>query len=293
MFAAQSLDFCADLLEQERRGLRDDVHAFDIFGTYFYLLNNSPTLPGGRKNPLADVRVRRALDEVIDKRALVDKVTRLDQRVADTFIPPGTIPGYHSPPGLKCMSDAATPAERDRILADARRQLTEAGYPGGRGFPELTILYNPEGGHRLVSEFPRNTWGRELHIPAQIQSLEFKVLLDRRSDGDYMVARSGWTGDYSDPTTFLNLFRTGNGDNESKFSSPQVDRWLDAADRTIDPAARMKLLEKAEARCMDERVPFIPLYHYKAVHLFDPKRITNLPMHPRNMQLLYLVRVKK
>ncbi len=292
MFSAQSLEFCSELLEAQREGKRKDVHDFDSYGTYYFLFNNSPKLASGEKNPLADVRVRRAFARVVDKKALVENVTRVRQTPANVFIPVGAIGGYHSPKGLPCLSDAKDENERKQIIETAKRELADAGYPDGKGFPAITIVYNADGGHKLVSDFLRDTWARTLNVHMDLQTLEFKVLLDRRSEGAYVIARSGWTGDYSDPTTFLNLFRTGNGDNESKFSDPKVDALLEEADRTVDPQKRFGLLEEVERIAMDDEVPFLPLYHYKLVHLYNPDRISGVTLHPRNMQMFAEIRVK-
>jgi oligopeptide transport system substrate-binding protein len=89
-FGATPLAFMPELLKRKAAGRRNDVHELAAFGTYYYAFNCRPKLPDGRTNPFADVRVRRAFAMTIDKRALVEKVTRLNQPVTSVFIPPGS-----------------------------------------------------------------------------------------------------------------------------------------------------------------------------------------------------------
>ena len=98
-----------------------DLHIFPAFGTYFYSLNCLPNLPDGRKNPLADVRVRQALSMAIDREPIVRNVGRIGQPPSLTYIPPHVFEGYSSPPGLAYDPD------------QARKLLADAGYPNGRG----------------------------------------------------------------------------------------------------------------------------------------------------------------
>src|SRR5690606_16382014 len=76
---------------------RPDVHATPMAGTYFYNFNCQATLPDGRRNPLADTRVRRALSMAIDRDALVASVTGMGEPPAYTFIPPAALANYHPP----------------------------------------------------------------------------------------------------------------------------------------------------------------------------------------------------
>jgi len=91
--------------------------------------------------------------------------------------------------------------------------------------------------------------------------------LDRR---DYMMARAGWYGDYGDPTTFLLLHKTGDGNNDRGYSNPKFDAMLDAADREADPEKRMRILEEAERFTMEEELPVLPLWRYNHYYLFRP-----------------------
>jgi oligopeptide transport system substrate-binding protein len=83
------------------------------------------------------------------------------------------------------------------------------------------------------------------------------------------VARAGWYGDYVDPNTFLDMFMTGNGNNQTGWSNADYDRLVESAARRTDPAARLQDLRQAEAILLRE-VPIVPLYYYTAFMLVRP-----------------------
>lgn len=258
---------------------RNDIHAHGAFGTYFYNFNCRPTLPDGRPNPFVDPRVRQAFTMAVDKQALVDQVVRLGNPVATAFVPPDTIPGYPAVDGLPY--DPST----------ARALLAEAGFPEGRGFPEVVILYNTGFDHELIAQAVIGMWSRNLGVRGRIEGKEGKTFLEDKKNGHFMISRAGWFGDYNDPTTFLEMFKTDNGNNDSKFSDPVYDRMLEEADLRLDPEKRLASLADTERYLVREALPLLPLYNYVYVEAFDPDRIRNLHISPRQMSLLWPIEV--
>jgi len=218
-------------------------------GTYFYRFNT-------RRPPLNDVRVRRALALAVDRQAIVARILRGDQRPAHALTPPGTA-GYTAAAGI--------PTD----LPAARQLLKEAGFEGGRGLPPIEVLYNSSENHRVVAEALQEMWRRDLGLEVRLINQELKVVHAARRAGDYQILRSDWIGDYLDPATFLDIFRTDSGNNYTGWSNREYDAALFAAARTPDPAARHALFQKAEALLL-EAAPIIPLYHYTHVFLLQP-----------------------
>jgi len=239
-------------------GGRDDLHVFPAFGTYFYSLNCLPTLPDGRKNPLADVRVRQALAMSIDRDPIVRNVGRLGQPQSFTYVPPGVFAGYVSPSGLPFDVPAA------------QKLLAEAGYPGGRGFPPLSILYNTESFHGDVAQIVRRQWFTNLGIDMKLEGVEVKVFGADLNTQQYDIARAGWFGDYHDPTTFTDKYKSDSDENNSKWASAEYDRLCAEAQREADPQRRMELLSQAEKILLRE-APIIPLFTYVNAYLFRPE----------------------
>lgn len=217
--------------------------------TYFVRLNT-------RRAPLNHENVRRALALAVDRAAIVQNVMRGGQQPASSFTPAG-LPGYTPPPGIGTN------------LVAAREQLAAAGYPGGKGFPPLELLHNTSENHRLMAEILQEMWRRELGIEVRLVNQEFKVLLAERRAGNYQLLLSDWVGDYLDPTTFLDLWRSDSGNNHTGWSNPEYDALLFRAARNPDATARAAQLQQAEALMLGS-APIVPLYFNTHVFLLQP-----------------------
>ncbi|MGD1032313.1 MAG: peptide ABC transporter substrate-binding protein [Opitutaceae bacterium] len=217
--------------------------------TYFYRLNTGHA-------SLGDPRIRKALALAVDRRAIVDHILRGGQKPAETFVPPG-IDGYEPPAGL------ATD------FAGARSLLAAAGYPGGKGLPPFELLFNDSENNKLIAEAVQEMWRRELGIDARLVNEDLKSVLAARRVGDYQILRSSWVADYEDPASFLDVWRSGSGDNFTGWSSPGYDALLFAAERTPDAASRNERLREAEGLLL-QSVPIIPIFFYTHVFLMQP-----------------------
>lgn len=231
-----------------RRDPRGVLRISPFLDTYFYRLNT--TKPG-----LDNKLVRRALSLAIDRSAIVEKITRGGQQPAAAFTPPDT--GGYTPPTVLSTD-----------LAAARALLAQAGYPDGKGLPALEITINNSGNHRIIAEAVQQMW-RQLGVPVEVNNLEMSSIFAKRRALDYSVLRSEWVADFADPKSFLDVFRGGSSNNHTGWNSLPYDAALHAADRTTDPAARLKLLAEAEAVLLDE-LPIIPIYHFTTVRLVHP-----------------------
>ncbi|MCC7145178.1 MAG: peptide ABC transporter substrate-binding protein [Phycisphaeraceae bacterium] len=270
----------ADLVARNR----PDGHLITAAGTYFYNFNCRPTFNDGRKNPLSDRRVRRALSLGIDRQTIVDKVTRLGSRqpIARSFIPPGMLAGYEPP----VEEGAGFEPER------ARQLLAEAGYAGGAGLDGLAISYNTGAGHEVVAQQIAATWKKELGVAVKLEGMESKVFGDKVKKQDYAIARGSWFGDYRDPTTFLDKFAQGNGNNDAAYRNPEYDALLKQAEGEMDVAKRLEVLRGAEAIMLADQ-PIGPIYHYVRFELFDPAKVKGLTPNTWNHNRLEKVAVER
>lgn len=273
-----------DELEVLRRLPRDPratIHAMPAYGTYFYNFACGARLKDGRPNPFADARVRRAFSMAIDRRALCERVRRTGEPPATTLIPPGSIGGYRSPRGVGFEPEAA------------RELLARAGYPGGAGLPMIEIVFNKEGGNDVIAQAVARDWERHLGVRVMLDQRELKVFREKVKSGDFMVSRASWFGDYGDPTTFLDINRTGNGNNDRGYSNAAYDALLDRAAEERDAEARMRLLEEAERMLVEEEMPLAPIFTWGTIQMFDVHRVEGLSAHPRQEQDLSRVRVRR
>lgn len=289
--AGMTIDEALAALPPPEHGERRNIHAFPTFGTDFYSFNCRPTLADGRPNPLAIPGVRRAFALSVDKHAIVQQVTRLNEPVVNTFIPPGSIPGYRTPEGLgydpaHAREELARVGWKDR---DGDGLIEDA---GGDPFPTVDLLYTTNTPRwKWISLELKAQWERELGVAIDVRGADTKFYKDDLINGQFMIARGNWYGDYGDPTTFLNLFRTSDGNNDRKYSNPVIDDLLHQAELETDPQKRMEMLQECERILFQEEVPMVVICQAVQVYMYEPGRIKGLSSHPRLTQFLWQVEV--
>jgi oligopeptide transport system substrate-binding protein len=260
------------ILPQILAGLRQrrDLHIFNFLGTYFYRFNTS-------RAPFDHPLVRRAFSAAIDRRAIVEKIT-LGGEPPTTALVPGLINGYTPADGM-----AFNPGQ-------ARAWLAAAGYPDGKNFPRVAIMYNASQQHAGIAVEIQAMWKRVLNVSVELRQVEWTAYLQALDRLDYDIARSSWIGDYPDPATFLGCFITGAGNNRTGWGNAGYDRLLAAADREVDPARRFLLLRDAEKILVADNPPIAPIFHYVGMLLYDPDKfggIHGTPLDDHPIQDIY------
>jgi oligopeptide transport system substrate-binding protein len=239
------------LMLPQLRG-RPDFHPGPLFATYFYRFNVT-------RPPFQDVRVRRAFALAIDKDTIVERITRGNEPIAQSLTPRG-IADYHPPEGLP--SDPTT----------AQGLLKLAGFPEGRGFPRVSLLYNKSELNEQIAVEIQAQWKRVLGVEVELRNQEWATYLRSLDELDFDIARSSWVGDYDDPNTFLDCFVTGRGNNRTGWSDPNYDSLLNQALAEPNPTKRLQLLANAETILVSQALPIIPLYHFVGCLMFDPNQ---------------------
>jgi oligopeptide transport system substrate-binding protein len=269
---------------------RDDFYKGPALIVYYYRINCT-------RKPFVDPRVRKALNLAIDRETIVRDVMGLGQIAAAHFVPPG-IAGYEPPPsGIRL--------DRDQ----AKALLAEAGFPGGKDFPRFGILYNTQEAHKKIAEVIADQLRRGLGLDVTAYNQEWQAYQATTLTLDYDLARAGWIGDYEDPNTFLNMWITNGGNNQTGWGKPAYDRLITAAAdsegvladpsellpllkdqarvevileqarATTTPEARlaalnrlrMALFREAESILVNDEFPIIPLYFYVNNGLVRPR----------------------
>jgi len=214
-----------------------------------------------KRKPFDDVRVRKALAMALDKEDIVTKITRAGEKAADTLVPPGNA-GYTSPQGLPYN------------VAEARQLLAEAGYPDGKGFPTVDLLYAKRGTSDNAAAEIQALWKRDLGITSiRLRGQEWKVYLNSMEEIDFDLCLSAWVGDYSDPQTFLDMFVTDGGNNDTGWSDPTYDQMLETSENTADPAKRMQIMHDMEKILVEDEVPIVPIDFLVGVSLYEPGKL--------------------
>ncbi len=244
-------------------------------GTYYYIFNMD-------KPELADVKVRKALSISIDRKAIVENITKGGQIPATGFIP-----GSLSDSQGKSYRTGGEEYGIDPNAAkveEAKKLMAEAGFPDGKGFPKLTVYYNTSEGHKKIAEAVQEMWKTNLGIDVELANEEWAVFQDRRHNGDFEIARGGWIGDYADPMTMLDLWSSISGNNDAQWRSTEqpvvaptdtklnpenapFDKMLKDS-MTLEGAERDAKLREAEKYLAEQNI-FIPVYYYTYAYLIN------------------------
>lgn len=209
------------------------------------------------QNPaFKDVRVRKALSMVLDRDILSQRVT------AD-----GQTPSYSvMVAGIEGAD--VTPYEwanwpMDKKVAEAKKLLAEAGVKPGAKF---SFSYNTSEYHKKMAIFAASEWKSKLGLSIDTESMEFKVLLKKRHDGDFMMARNGFIADFNDATNLLALIRCDSDQNNNFNCNRAAEELINKGVMETDQVKRKALLTQASKQIMDD-YPIIPLVQYSLPRL--------------------------
>ena len=235
-----------------------DFYVDTILGTYYVSLNL-------KRDAFKDAKVRKALSLAIDRDYVANTIMQGTYSTADSIVGPGIVDenGYfHDNGNAPYIS-----ADYEANLAEAKKLLAEAGYPNGEGYPTIEYSCNDAGYHVPLAEYLQQAWG-DLGITLTINKMEWSSFTPARRAGEYDVARNGWVMDYNDPSNMLDLFCSGNGNNDGKYSNPDFDAAIDAS-RVADSAEHFAQLHKAEDILMED-MGCLPIAYYNDYWLQSP-----------------------
>lgn len=216
-------------------------------GTTFVRLNT-------KRPALADPRVRQALSLTLDREQICE-------HIMEGFFPARSMTpkmgSYQPEPKLSFDPEKA------------RALLAEAGFPDGEGFPVFSMLISRPAA-RAGAEAIQAMWSKHLNIRINIQNMDWGSYINAQQTLNFDIASAGWIGDYLDPTTFLNIWTQGNGNNNTGWSDPRYEALLREAALKSEPAARLALFREAESLLMDAQ-PIVPISFYTRNYLLRPE----------------------
>jgi dipeptide transport system substrate-binding protein len=237
------------------------------------------------KKPTDDVRVRKALNMAINKKAILDAVYLGTGVAAKNPIPP-TQWSYND----SIKDDPYDPAAAKKMLADA-------GYPNG--FPiDLWAMpvqrpYNPNA--RRIAELIQADLAK-VGVQAEIKSFEWGEYRKRMQAGEHQTGMLGWTGDNGDPDNFLATLlgcdsAKSNGSNVAKFCHKPYEDLIQKAKTVTNQAERQKLYEQAQV-IFKEQAPWFTIAH--AVQLKPVrKEVIDFKLSPFGRHTFYGVDIKE
>lgn len=245
-----------DQIKWLKENLSNELHIGAYLGTYYYGLNVGK--PPFKDNP----KLREALSLAIDRDILTEKVTGVGEIPAYNFVPKG-INGYEA-----YQPEAAKLSKEER-LKKAQALYAEAGYSKDKPL-KTEILYNTSENHKKIAIAVASMWKQNLGVETSLSNQEWKVYLEtRRLKEKTQAFRAGWIGDYNDPNTFLEMFKSNSGLNDVALNLPEFDQLLADAEKESNPEKRFELLKQAD-KLLVESYAVLPLYTYVKAHLVKP-----------------------
>lgn len=248
--------------DQVKKDLADEVYVGPSLCVYYYEFNTE-------KKPFDDVRVRKALSMALERDIITDKVLRQGQLPAYQFTPPSTQGNISNKPEWSTW-------DKEKRVTEAKKLLEEAGFNESNPL-EFKLLYNTNEAHKKIAVAATELWKKSLgNVKVELENQEWKTFLDTRHAGNFDVSRAGWCADYNEPSTFLNILKSGNSNNTGRYSSTAFDGFMSETLKPgVDTAKRLDLYTKAEVE-LDKDMPVIPVYHYVKPNVYKPYLI-NFP----------------
>jgi oligopeptide transport system substrate-binding protein len=208
----------------------------------------------GRK-PFDDIRVRTALNLVLNREAITDKIRRLGETPAYNIVPPSVA---NFPGGNAFFFKSWS---YQRRLAEAQRLMLEAGFgPGNRLKTTYMIRSTTAGIYRAVAAAVQAMFSLA-YVDITILPNDFAIFMNQTDIHDFDLCQPGWGADFDDAETFLSLFQTGGGENWGQYSNPAFDALLAAERQDVSLAARGQKLVAAEALLLRDQAA-IPLFFW-------------------------------
>jgi oligopeptide transport system substrate-binding protein len=217
--------------------------------------------------------IRRAIQVSVDRDVLADKILNDGSVGAQGLVPPGM-----AGPGNQTFREAVgtTVPEHDPQLA---KELWQRGVKELGQEPPLTFLSQDNSAARDLATFLQSELTKNLGANVEVNMQPFDRFLELMNSREYQISLYGWTADYNDPMTFLDLFVSDSPLNYSNYQNERYDQLINEAKIEPDEQVRMGNLIEAERLLIEDAAAVAPVYHSGSVVIVRPS-IKNWVQHP-------------
>lgn len=227
---------------------RKELVSIPAMATTYYVFNCS-------RAPFTDYRVRRALSLAIDRDLLVNKVIANIYGKANGFVPSGV---FNPQTGVEFRTVAGDYFVKPQI-AEAKKLLSDAGFPEGKNFPKVTLKFNTSDIHKRVAEAIQEMWKQNLGVKVDLLSEEWKVYLKTVDNADFDIAKANFGADYPDPAVFLYRFGLTADKNSARWTNIRYGELVSKAFFDNNIPERFEECKQAERLLIDD-APVAPLF---------------------------------
>ena len=219
-----------------------NAQGFDDGGAWYFEFNS-------QEKPYNNAKVRKALTLGVDAQAMIDTIVKNDSKVATTFTPPAVAQGEFTE---YCgdLFKHITNNDYSEAKALLEEGLKEEGLTVAEFSPEL--LCDDSSAAKQQAEFLQAQLKEHLGVTLNIRQVTYNARLDAMDQGDFEIVFAGWSPDYNDPMTYLDMWVTGNGNNHGKWSNAEYDKIIKEASQIADKDAYYAKLKEAEEILAEE-----------------------------------------
>ena len=216
-----------------------------------------------KREPFSDVRVREAINLALNREVITQRILRNGEVPAYNVVPPG-IANYQG--GLAYDFKALNYAQR---IEKAQSLMRAAGFGESKRLRTTYMIRStaPTVGRAIAAAIQQML--AQVYIDITITPNDMQVFYPAIQEHNFDIAQAGWAADFSDASNFLDLFRTGGGNNWGEYSNPAFDAALDGAQREADVNRRSEKLAQAESIFLKDHAA-MPLWFWVSPNLTWP-----------------------
>ena len=213
---------------------------------------------------LANKKIRQALTMAIDKEELGEILQSMGKPAY------GFVPDFIKGEEKSFREEAGdvyphyNPEEAKKLFQEGLQEL------GLSEAPKLSLIFNDQGNNKKIVEYIQEKVRQSIGYELNVEALPFKERLERMKQKNFDIVLAGWSGDYSDALSYMDLWITGGGNNHVSYANPKYDELLAIAQNSPNQAERIKAMIEAEKMLGDD-MPIGMLYYRKRMALINPR----------------------
>ncbi|HDX9651998.1 peptide ABC transporter substrate-binding protein [Bacillus wiedmannii] len=247
------------------RNNKEEYGVYNEPSTFFIRLNQKR---GGQDTPLKSKKLREAIALSIDKKNLTNVILNDGSKPADYLVPKGLAAGPDGKDFQETFKNGIKPDAKKAAAAweEAKKEL-------GKDQVTIEFLNYDTGNAKKVGEYVKDQIEKNLKgVTVNIKLQPFKQKLKLESEQDYDISYGGWSPDYADPMTYLDMFESKHSHNQMSFSDQKYDEIIKKAGGELmsDAKKRWEELGKAEKLLLQEDVALVPLYQSARSYVMKP-----------------------
>ena len=222
-------------------------------GSAFYIYFNN------NDQYLSNVNLRRALFNAIDAQKEIDTVWQNDNEPMTSFTAPGVAAADGTSFAGKVGELYAPSRDQEKAKEYLATALSELGCTVDELSAHLSIDCGDSATATAEASFYQEQWRQVLGIEVTVNPMITKQGSQNRKTGNYVMSLTGWGPDYNDPNTFLDLWVTDGGNNQTGFSNERYDELIDLAAKETDLEKRESYFIECEQIIADQ-LPIGPAF---------------------------------